>query len=295
MTALAIALGGALAVGLAFAGLRLLTSTGLEEVEEAYATSETSDDRPRGFVAVLDRLGNLFLGSALRVYGNVRLQSLDRTIRRAGRPDGVTVTVYVRRQTGFLVLAVLFLVVFAIAGNAFIGLLVAAMLSLWMPLWLRSAGERRQQQIESDLPDFLDVLGVTVAAGLSFRQAIERVCEFHDSALSQEMRTTLHEMSVGLSRREAFVGLRDRVGSESVATFVTALLQAEELGVPLADALTAIAADVRREHAQATRQRAAKAAPKISLVVTMTILPGALLLIVAAMIMGNREALGGFL
>jgi tight adherence protein C len=65
--------------------------------------------------------------------------------------------------------------------------------------------------------------------------------------------------------------------------------------VPLADALTAIAADVRREHAQATRQRAAKAAPKISLVVTMTILPGALLLIVAAMIMGNREALGGFL
>ncbi|WP_418277918.1 type II secretion system F family protein [Isoptericola jiangsuensis] len=295
MTALVIALVGVLVVFLASAGLRLLTSTGLEDVEEAYATTESTDGQAKGFVALLDRLGSLFLGTALRAYGSVRLQRLDRTIRRAGRPDGVTVTMYVRRQTGFLVLALLFLVVFAAAGNAFIGVLVAGMLALWMPFWLRSAGERRQRQIESDLPDFLDVLGVTVSAGLSFRQAIERVCEFHDSALSQEMRTTMHEMSVGLSRREAFVGLRERVGSESVASFVTALLQAEELGVPLADALTAIAADVRREHAQVTRQRAAKAAPKISLVVTMTILPGALLLIVAAMIMGNREALGGLL
>src|SRR5699024_10693353 len=116
-----------------------------------------------------------------------------------------------------------------------------------------------------DLPDFLDVLGVTVSAGLSFRQAIERVCSFHAWPLGEEMSVAIHEMSMGVSRREALIGVRDRTQSESVATFVTALLQGAELGVPIAQALGDIAEEVRRKRAQDVRQAAAKAAPKVSL------------------------------
>jgi tight adherence protein C len=291
--ALGLGLAGALLVVVGIWGVRLMVSTGLEVVEEQYRP-EAADNGPKGFLGLLDTLGERALGMAVRAYGPERLRSLDVAIRRAGRPDGVTVTVYVRRQAGFAVLAVILLVLMIMLDQTLIGLLLAVLLCGWMPFWLRGAGRKRQQDIDRELPDFLDVLGVTVSAGLGFRAAVERVCEFHDGALAQEMRRALQEMSVGVSRRDAFTGLRERSRSESVASFVTALLQAEELGVPLAEALADIAKDVRREHAAAVRQTGAEAAPAVSLVVTLTILPGAMILIIASVIIANSEAFSGF-
>lgn len=289
---LLLAAGAALTVVLGLVGLRLVTTTGLGDVEAEYEP-ESARARAGGFAGVLDATGNLFLRPAVRLYGHERLQKLDRTIRRAGRPDGLTVTVYVRRETGFVVIGFLLFLLLAAQGQVLLGTVAWLILGLWMRLWLLGASTKRQQQIDADLPDFLDVLGVTVSAGLGFRQAVERVCEFHDSALSAEMRTALQEMSVGVTRRQAFVGLRERTRSQAVGSFVTALLQAEELGVPLAEALNSIAADVRREHAQQVRQRAARATPLVSLTVTLTILPGAMLLIISAVLMANAEVLSG--
>lgn len=271
-------------------GAQMMRTTGLEDVEASMRSAQGDARQVRGLVPLLDLLGRRLVGTAMRLYGNVRLARLDETIRRAGRPDGITVTVYVRRQMGFVVLSFLLVVIFAVLGQVYVGFLIGAVLCSWMRVWLVTTGRRRQAQIETELPDFLDVLGVTVAAGLAFRQAVERVCEFHEGPLAQEMTTALREMSVGVSRRQAFLGLRERTRSESVGTFVTAMLQAEELGVPLSDALTGIAADVRQEYGQRVRQQAAKAAPKVSLVITTTIVPGALLLMVAAVLLANMES-----
>ena len=290
--ALLIGLAAALVTVLGFSGARMLRTTGLEEVEEGMRTTPVAQ-RERGFGAFLDRLGSLFLGTTMRAYGPARLRRLEETIRRAGRPDGLTLTVYLRRQAAFVVIGVVGLVVFLLVGQPWTGLLLLLLLCGWMRLWLMSAGRRRQEQIDMELPDFLDVLGVTVTAGLGFRQAVERVCEFHTGPLAEEMRTVLQEMSVGISRRQAFIAMRDRTRSDGVAAFVTALLQAEELGVPLSSALDAIASDVRKEHAQRVRQAAAKAAPKVSLVVTMTIVPGTLILIGSSILLANREVLSG--
>lgn len=292
--ALLIALAAAVLVVVGLRGYRLLTSSGLEEVEDQYRPDAPSA-RPKGFTGLLDTVGERVLGMAVRAYGPERLKRLDTTIRRAGRPDGVTVTVYVRRQAGFVFIGLVMVVVFLLAGQPLIGILCAVLLSIWMPLWLRGAVQTRQRELDRELPDFLDVLGVTVSAGLGFRAALERVCEFHEGALAQEMQRTLQEMAVGVSRREAFVALRDRSRSEALGTFVTALLQAEELGVPLAEALSDIAREVRREHATAARQEAARAAPKVSLVVTLTILPGAMLLVIASVLIANAGAFSGFL
>ena len=291
--ALLIGLAAALVTVLGFSGARMLRTTGLEEVEEGMRTTPVAQ-RERGFGAFLDRLGSLFLGTTMRAYGPARLRRLEETIRRAGRPDGLTLTVYLRRQAAFVVIGVVGLVVFLLVGQPWTGLLLLLLLCGWMRLWLMSAGRRRQEQIDMELPDFLDVLGVTVTAGLGFRQAVERVCEFHTGPLAEEMRTVLQEMSVGISRRQAFIAMRDRTRSDGVAAFVTALLQAEELGVPLSSALDDIASDVRKEHAQRVRQAAAKAAPKVSLVVTMTIVPGTLILIGSSILLANREVLSGF-
>jgi tight adherence protein C len=287
---LLIATGAALLAVLAMVSGRLLTSTGLEDVEAEYAPDE--EPRQRGFGAVLDRVGAPLVSLAVRLNGRQRLQRLDTAIRRAGRPEGVTLTTFVRREAALVLLGLLSGLLLTLQDLWTIGVPLAVVLSAWMRLWLYTEATRRRQQIDAELPDFLDVLSVTVTAGLGFRQALERVCEFHGGALAAEMRTALQEMNVGASRRQTFVALRERNRSATVGTFVTALLQAEELGVPLADALTGIASDVRREHAENVRQRAARAAPMVSLAVTMTILPGALILMVSAVLIANAGVLG---
>lgn len=287
---LLLGLSAALLTVTAITGLRMVRTTGLEDVEASFRTTSDESTR-RGFGDLIDGLGARFLGLTMRIYGPARLRRLEDVIRRAGRPEGLTLMVYLRRQTAFVVIGLVLLVVFMALGQAFLGLVLLVLLSGWMRLWLVGAASKRQKQIESELPDFLDVLGVTVTAGLGFRQAVERVCEFHAGPLAEEMRTTLQEMAVGVSRRQAFVSMRERTQSEGVSAFVTALLQAEELGVPLSSALDSIASDVRQEHAQRVRQDAAKAAPKVSLVVTLTIVPGTLLLIGSAILIANAGTL----
>ncbi|GAA1849962.1 type II secretion system F family protein [Myceligenerans crystallogenes] len=288
---LLLAAGAAAVAALAVAGFRLVSSTGLEDVEAEYAPEALP--RPRGFVVVLDALGAPLVPAAVRLHGRARLHRLDTRIRRAGRPEGVTLTMFVRREAALVLLGGLAGLLFATQGRWQFGLLLLVLLGTWMRLWLLLESRARQRQIDEELPDFLDVLAVTVTAGLGFRQALERVCEFHGGALAAEMRTALAEMNVGAPRRQVFEALRDRNRSGALGAFITAMLQAEELGVPLSDALTSIAADVRREHAERVRQRAARAAPLVSLAITVTILPGALILIVAAVLVANAEVLGG--
>jgi tight adherence protein C len=134
---------------------------------------------------------------------------------------------------------------------------------------------------------------VTVSAGLSFRGALDRVSSSSEGPLAEEMRSVLREMDIGVSRRRAFTNLRDRNDAEALGSFVTAVLQAEELGVPLSQALIEIAAEIRRGFAQETRRRAARAGPKVSLVVTVTIVPAAMLLIGSSLVLANIGSLSG--
>lgn len=294
MNPLLVGAGAAVLVVSSAIGIRLVTSTGLEAVEQQYRAEEEKKKRG-GFAALLDAFGALFMRPAVQLYGAKRLRKLDQAIRRAGRPDGVTVTIFVRRQAGAVALGFLLLLLFSFSGQILFGLIFFAMFALWMRVWLVSAAQTRQRRLDRELPDFLDVLGVTVMAGLGFRQALERVCDFHEGALAEEMRRSLREMGLGMSRRQTFEGLRERTSSPAVGSFVTALLQAEELGVPLADAIDSIARDTRREHAERVRQKAARAAPMVSLVMIFTVLPGAILLIGASIVVANLDVLGDFL
>jgi tight adherence protein C len=152
---------------------------------------------------------------------------------------------------------------------------------------LSRAGRLRQERIERDLPDFLDILAVTVRAGLGYRSALQRVAESLGGPAGEEILTALRQMDLGATRRDAFLALRSRNDSDSLSTFVGAQLQAEELGVPLSEALNDIALDMRRAAAQDARRRAARAAPRISLIVTTLIVPGSIILILASMILGT--------
>ena len=113
-------------------------------------------------------------------------------------------------------------------------------------------------------------------------------------AISEEITTVLHQITNGASVRSAFSAMRDRTRSEAVTEFVTAYLQAEELGAPLADTLNQIASDRRRANAQRMRQKASKIEPRISLIMTMVLIPGALVILVGGMILAmGADKIGG--
>lgn len=292
MAVLFIPLGATACLLLAFFGWRMSRSTGLESVEASFATDPGERTRATPALArIVDSVGLRFQRYLLSAYGAKRFTALDRRLDRAGRPEGMAARDFVRRQAGFTVIGLLAALLFWLAGQAFIGLLALVMFSAWMPFWLRGLANRRQAAIARELPDFLDVLAVTVTAGLSLQGALERVTSVGDTPLSSEVRRILDDLRLGMSRRRAFEALRERNDAPSISSWVTAMLQAQELGTPLSQALQEIASEVRREAAQIARRAAAKATPKVSLVVTMVIVPGALLLIMASLLLSQLDSL----
>ena len=146
-----------------------------------------------------------------------------------------------------------------------------------------------------DLPDFLDILAVTVSAGIAFRAAMARVIDRFEGALSGEIRLTLDQLAHGASIRVAFSNMEQRTGSQAMHSFVTAFLQAEELGAPLADTLNQIAADMRRESAQRMRRRANQTVPRVTLVTSLVLVPATLILVVVGLIVGINLDFGDLL
>jgi tight adherence protein C len=212
-----------------------------------------------------------------------RREKLRQRIDAAGRPGGLTVERYARRKGAFLVLGV-GLALFALVSGSWLSALALLFLGTFaFDAWLHGAARRRQEAIERGLPDFLDILAVCVSAGIAFRPALGRVAEASVGPLREEMQLVLRQIGLGAPRREAFDALRQRNTSVGVGTFVTAVQQAEELGVPLTDALVDLARDMRQSAFQRARQRAQKATPRVSIVTTAVIAPGAVIIIVASL------------
>lgn len=292
MTALGLAVAATLCFCTALFGYRMLRRSLIEDFEVHHPATGT-EGRPPLMARVLDFTGRRFERLVVRRYGRGCLVRLDARLVRAGRPEGFTARSFLRRKTGFGVVGLVFGAIFWVSGQAFLAVTLLLLCWFWMDYWLRTVVARRQARLDRELPDFLDVLSVTVTAGLNFRGALERVSSSIEGPLAEEMRTVLREMDIGVSRRRAFTNLRDRNDAEALGSFVTAVLQAEELGVPLSQALTDIAAEVRRGFAQETRRRAAKAGPKVSLVVTLTIVPAAMLLIGSSLVLANLDSFSG--
>ncbi|MDR1851711.1 MAG: type II secretion system F family protein [Propionibacteriaceae bacterium] len=238
---------------------------------------------------VADWIGVRCYRLMLRWYTPKRTRSLERLLDRAGRPERMGVRVYIRRQGGLVFIGAVLFAVLALVGSGLAGLAIFALFVGFLPLWLQSQARSRQAAISADLPDFLDVLAVTVQAGLSLQAALERVSENDERPLAQEVRRVLEDMRLGVGRRRAFSALRARNDNPMVGSWVTSMLQAEELGTPLTEALNSITEDMRGLAAQEAKRQAARAAPKVSMVVTLVLLPGALILIVSAFLINNLQ------
>ena len=284
-----------IAVELFFAGLRRIRTPGYEAQIAQYGSLAHTGPR--------SRYARWVRPYALRLASNVTalrgLTDFEKTARMldyAGNPAGMTVHEFHGVQlygglAGLLIGGVWFA----------LGLPLGAILLVILPLggffypllWLRGRVKQRQHAITVALPDLLDMLAVCVSAGMGFDIALTLLVERGEGPLYEEMGRMLHELQMGAPREQAFRNLAARNSSDALRGFIDALLQAEELGSPIATTLERQAEDIRTGRRYRAREEGAKAATKITLIVVVLVTPSVLCLIIAALGMSIMRSTRG--
>jgi tight adherence protein C len=139
--------------------------------------------------------------------------------------------------------------------------------------WLDRKVEDRRDAIRRDLPDTLDLLAISVEAGVGFEGALGVVCDNFTSPLADEFARTLREMELGLPRREALQNLKKRTEVPELSNFVLTLTQADALGMPVGRVLKTSADEMRTKRQQWAREKAAKLPVKILFPLVLFIFP----------------------
>ncbi len=139
--------------------------------------------------------------------------------------------------------------------------------------WLDRKVEERRNAIRRDLPDTLDLLAISVEAGVGFEGALGVVCDNFTSPLADEFARTLREMELGLPRREALHNLKKRTEVPELSNFVLTLTQADALGMPVGRVLKTAAGEMRKKRQAWARENAAKLPVKILFPLVLFIFP----------------------
>jgi tight adherence protein C len=137
----------------------------------------------------------------------------------------------------------------------------------------------RREKIRADLPDALDLLAVSVEAGLGFDGAIAKLTEHMEGPLAEEFGLTLGEMRIGESRQDALKRMSERVDAPELSSFTRAIIQADQLGTSLGRILRVQAADTRMRRQAAAEERAMKAPIKMLFPTVLFIFPAMFLII----------------
>lgn len=259
-----------------------ITAASLFATRVAVATTSQSvalvEDAPRG-PGLAYRAFEPLLGSATRAMGALsprgRLELTRKRLVYAGLEGRRTVEQMLRQK------------VYAAAGGALLGLFVhphrvpavvaavgVGVLASFVPdVVLDARARKRQEQIARALPDALDLLSITVEAGLGLEQALAIVSDQLVGPLGDEVRRLLRETELGVDRRSALQLLRERTNVRELSAFVVALLQADALGMAISDVLRVQADQVRLMRRQRARELAAKTPVKIMFPVVIGIFP----------------------
>ena len=152
--------------------------------------------------------------------------------------------------------------------------LVAGVAGFFFPdLWIKDESRKRQKAIRKALPDTIDVLSISVEAGLGLDLALGRICQKTHNPLTVEFEKYLTEMRLGKSRREALRQIQLRTGVDDLNTFISAVIQADQLGVSIAKILRVQADQLRIKRRQRAEQLAQKAPLKMLFPMILFIFP----------------------
>jgi tight adherence protein C len=254
---------------------------GIATIGQAYASVELAGDRgdqPGSSV------GGIAGGFARVLTPSSTTGWLQRQLAHAGNPPQWPAS-RVNEVQGLaaLVLGLLGVLVGLAKGGipgALLGLLIGVLLGLTVPLVLvYNAGLRRQDQLRRELPDALDLLTLSVEAGQGFDAALALVAARMAGPLAREIARALQEMQMGMSRGEAIRGMGARTSTMELRAFCTAVVQAGELGIPIANVLREQAQEMRLKRRQRADEQARKVPVKLVLPLVLLMLPAIFLVV----------------
>ena len=227
------------------------------------------------------------------------LHALEYKLVLAGKARSWTVQGYAVIWTISLVLgAILGVKYVATAPNlAFIqGIMIviifAAIFGAMPWMVLRMLIQKRQQMILRQLPEILDLLCVSVQAGLTFDAAMRRIIERMEGPLIDEFRRLLEDIRMGLPRRQAMRMLADRCEVQELTLFCTSLIQAERLGTSIGKTLTNQSANMRERHRQRIKAEAMKAPVKMLFPLVLFIFPALFVIVLLPSLLSLMENFG---
>jgi tight adherence protein C len=139
--------------------------------------------------------------------------------------------------------------------------------------WLKGKVKKYQNSIRMELPDVMDLLVVSVEAGLGFDAALMRLYEKNQSILMEELMEATRDIQRGVSKKEAYVTLAKRCGVKEFTTFLTAMIQADQLGTPIKSVLKSQAEMLRAERTRRAEKKAKEAPVKMLIPMVIFIFP----------------------
>jgi tight adherence protein C len=217
----------------------------------------------------------------------------------AGMPDQTSVDRFMAFRVVTVVLAVLaFLLLFVFNILGMQGMLrlalpgvVILILMLGPDSWLNRKVEARQHAMQIGLPDVLDLLVISVEAGLGFEQALDRVINSVPGPLTDEFSRMLGETRAGAARSDALRAMDERCNVPELRSFVMAIIQADTFGVSIGRVLRSQAEEMRIKRRQLAQERAQKAPVKMLIPMVFCIFPALFVVVLGPAILNIRESL----
>ncbi|MBI4497091.1 MAG: type II secretion system F family protein [Chloroflexi bacterium] len=171
-------------------------------------------------------------------------------------------------------------------GGAYVGQMLPG-------YWLNGKISARQKEVEENLPDALDLLTISVEAGMGFEGAIGKVVDKWDNALTEELGRMLREQRMGVSRRDSLRNLAQRSKVPDLSSFAAAIIQADQLGVSIARILQIQSEQMRMKRRQRAEKLAAQAPLKMTFPMVLFMMPALWIVILGPMVPYMAQTFGG--
>jgi tight adherence protein C len=216
------------------------------------------------------------------------LDGLEVNLVQAGHPYGLDLA----RVLGIkVVLAATTALLFVLGGQPVLAVIGAALLFFLPDYWVLSTRDKRQAQMQADAADTIDQLTICVEAGLGFDAALARVALTSDGVLAEELRRTIGDIQSGMPRTQALRMLADRAQIVEIRQLVTALLQSQKHGVPMAETLRIQSGEMRVKRKQRTEEKAAKLTVKMLFPIIVCFMPVFFIIVAVPALLSLGESL----
>ena len=216
--------------------------------------------------SILRRVGQ----TTRRILPRALVDGLEVNLVQAGHPHGldlariIGIKVVLAGMTAFMML---------LAGKPVVALIAGGLLFFLPDYWVLTMRDKRQVAMQAAVADTIDQMTICVEAGLGFDAALARVATTTEGPLTEELRHTISDIRAGVPRTQALRMLADRAQIAEVRQLVTALLQAQKHGVPIAQTLRTQSAEMRTKRRQRTEEKAAKLTVKMLFPIIVCFVP----------------------